>query len=252
MHMAEALRARVRLGDRVLDKFARQKPHDTPLRQQIWPHPCPSVLVLHCFVPWALGSAPLFSCSQCTGQRLLSTTCMHNIAWHHIPHIPHSQELFCFTCWLPPLYIHCHFLEATLLCASSPVFCLNSFVFDSVFSYLLFYFSTFGGIFGKFWLFWHFGLLFLILRISAFSPFFRNSHSCWLLFYLVSRFDGLLNIQPGTSFSFQPTPQHTSHPTTPYHLTTAPYHLLLKTSHPTQWWIWVAHTRSGATWGGGW
>ena len=106
--------------------------------------------------------------------------------------------------------------------------------------------------------FLHFCLSFLILRISAFFQFFRNSRSCWLFSCLVSRFDGqpstLLNIQPVTSFSFQPTLQHTSQPTTPYHLTTAPYHpekVSLNTSHPTQRWIWVAHTRSGATGGGG-
>ena len=36
----------------------------------------------------------------------------------------------------------------------------------------------------------YFCLLFVILGISAFCPFFRNSRSCWLLFCLVSRFDG--------------------------------------------------------------
>jgi len=92
----------LRLGGRALDKHAWQTKHDTLLRHHICPHLCPSVLLLHRFVSSALDSAPLFSCSQCTGQRLLSTTCMHNITWHHIQPIPHSQELFCFPCWLPP------------------------------------------------------------------------------------------------------------------------------------------------------
>ena len=71
-------------------------------------------------------------------------------------------------------------------------------------------------------------------------------------------------LRPVTSSSFHPTPQHTSHPTTPYHLTTTPNHLSLKTSHPTQQWTYVAKkshgpqtrgrqtsTHSGATEGGG-
>jgi len=78
--MAEALRARVLLGGRALDKPVCQTNHDTPLRHQIFPHPCPSVLVLHRLLTEALDSAPLFSCVPCAGQRLLSTTCMHNIA----------------------------------------------------------------------------------------------------------------------------------------------------------------------------
>jgi hypothetical protein len=48
-----------------------------------------------------------------------------------------------------------------------------------------------------------------------------------------------------TFSSFHPTPQHTSHPTTPYHLTTAPFQLSLKTSQGKK-----QHKRSGDTGGG--
>jgi len=133
--MVEALRARVRLGGRALDKPAWQTNHDTPLRLQICPHPCLSVLVLNRVLSGALDSQPLFPCSPCTGQRLLSTTCMHNIACHHIPPIPHSQELFCFVCWLSPLAFIAHFWKAILLCAPSPGFC--GFVLEPCFSFLL-------------------------------------------------------------------------------------------------------------------
>jgi len=47
-------------------------------------------------------------------------------------------------------------------------------------------------------------------------------------------------LRPLTSQSFHPTPQHTFYPTTHYHFTTAPYHLSLTTSHPTQRWTWEA------------
>jgi len=39
-------------------------------------------------------SASMFWCTPCTRQRLLSTKCMHNIAWHKIAPIPHSQKLY--------------------------------------------------------------------------------------------------------------------------------------------------------------
>ena len=105
---ATCARAHVRLGGRALDKPAWQTKHDIPLQHQICPHPCLSVLVLHRLLSEVLDSQPLFPCSLCTGHRLLYTTCMHSIAWHHIPPIPHSQELFCLTCW-PPLAFIAHF-----------------------------------------------------------------------------------------------------------------------------------------------
>ena len=41
----------------------------------------------------------------------------------------------------------------------------------------------------------HFGLLFLILRISPFSPFSRNSRSGWFVFCLVSSIMGVQRLQ---------------------------------------------------------
>ena len=61
---------------------------------------CSITFCLWCLVHF-LPLVPLLSCSPCAGHRLLSTTCMHNIAWHHIPPIPHSQELFCLCLCLP-------------------------------------------------------------------------------------------------------------------------------------------------------
>ena len=73
----------------------------------------------------------------------------------------------------------------------------------------------------------YFGLSFLILRISGFSPFFRNPRSVWFLYCLASRFGGqpftLLNYPTSDLFLL---PAHTTvhpfnHPTTsqPHHTT---------------------------------
>ena len=232
---------------------------------------------------------------------------MHSIAWHHIPPIPHSQELFCFACWLHPNHAPLTLPNHTRLyffvfvwsrhTASAPstagtsshVFCL-SFVLNLLLGFcsrFLFFWLSFllaGSLCNSGFV--HLSLLFLILRISGFSPFSRisrsgrfsgfspfssNSRSGWFLICLGSRFGGQIRsgasglpyycapfvcisivigllavwrhnkpktknqkpknhshprtLQPVTSPSFYPAPSHTSHPTTPYHLTTAPYHL---------------------------
>ena len=75
----------------------------------------------------------------------------------------------------------------------------------------------------------HFFLLFLCLRISEFSLFSEILILVGLCSVLSVGFaDNHLHswtIPPVTSSSFQPTTHHTSHQTTPYHLTTAPYYL---------------------------
>jgi len=97
----------------------------------------------------------MFWCTPCTRQRLLSTTCMHNIAWHHITPIPHSQELFCSACWLRPPCIRCTFEKArsyTPLHQFVHGLCLSGFVFTPIYFSSIFFpfpwpsfFPTFGG-----------------------------------------------------------------------------------------------------------
>jgi len=242
--MAEALRARVPLGGRALDKPVCQTNHDTPLRHQIFQHPCPSILVLHRLLTEALDSAPPFSCTPCTGQCLLSITCMHNIAWHRIPPIPHSQELFCFPCWLHLAFIA---IFEKPPCAFSPGVCLHGFVVEFCFSHFLFLWRDI----------WEILVLCIFVCFSLFCEFLDFFHfrefivlvvfGSVLTAGLVDNHSHPRTFRPVTSPSFHPTPQHTFNPTTSYHLITAPYHLVLQTSHRNQRWTWVAHHTHGPT-----
>jgi len=91
--------------------------------------------------------------------------------------IPHSQELFCFHCWLPLAFIA---IFEKPPCTFSPGFCLNGFVVEFCFSHFLFFWrDIWENLF-----FVPFGLFVLILRISRFFPFSINL-SFWLFFVLM-------------------------------------------------------------------